>query len=218
MSSHSAKATTTLPLGPDSITPVGVDVGSARYLFAAASPADGVGGAATVNADYAHRLYSEFQSATHRLGTAPDYVDDQDRLGDLVARYWPRLRRALECAADQVVGVARAHPRAVVVLEDLSTTPRPLVEAAHGAMAWADYCPAVAQQLLADRALDAGLAVAYVPPEYTSQLCHECGTLGDLGGRGCETLTCVNDDCTVGEVCRDRSAAVTIARRYHGEA
>jgi len=214
MSSHTAGSTTTSGPTLDGFTPVGVDVGSTRYLFAAATPADGVDGAATVEAHYAHRIYQEFQSATHRLGTAPDYVDEQDCLGALVARYWPRLQRAFERAADQVVAVARAHPQPVLVLEELAGEPQPLVEAAYGERRWPSYCPDVAQHILAEQALDAGVAVTYVSPDYSSQLCHECETLGETGGRGCETLTCVNNDCPVGEVCRDRSAAVTIASRF----
>lgn len=190
------------------VTPVGVDVGSHRHLFAAATVADGLVGGITADADYLARLYAEFQSATHRLGTAPP--SDPDNLGTLVARYWPLIRDALEAATDDVLAYAREHPAPVLVLEDLRAEPRPLVEIAYGEMRLASWCPAVAQAVLVDRAVEAGLPVATVDPEGTTQECHACGAVGDLEDGA---LVCRASDCPVDAVDRDRSAAVSIAKR-----
>jgi hypothetical protein len=199
---------------PTASTPVGVDVGSTRHLFAAATPSDGVDGAVTVEAHYACQLFAEYQSATQRLGTIPEYVDDRDCLGDIVARYWLRLRTALKQAADQIVDVAQSQSRPVLILEDLPQDPRPLVEASHGDIRWASFAPPVVQSILVDRAAAAGLPIEYVAPEGTSQVCHECGVHGQTVGPSRRMLACTNPQCPVDEACRDRSAAVTVAQRY----
>lgn len=203
------------PAGPASTrpTPVGVDVGSTRHLFVAAATHDSPGDAVTVEAPYLSALFAEFQSATHRLGAAPGY--DGDCLGDLVARYWPRIRTALEQAADDVVEYVQAHPRAVLAVEDLpQQEPRPLVEAAHGGIRWASWCPPVALSILVDRATAAGLPVVRVDPHETSTRCHACGERGELRK---DVLACQSKECPVDEVCRDRSAAVSVAKRATGE-
>lgn len=189
------------------ITPVGVDVGT-RQLVTAATPTDDVDQAVTVSGVYAERVYSEFCSATQRLDTAPEF--DDTALGEVVARYWSLFRATFEHAAEEAISYAQQHPAPVLVLEDLQPDPRPLRECAHGDTRFAHWCPAVVQTVLADRAVDAGVPVVYVSPVYTSQECHRCGEIGELESK---TLTCTSPDCDVDDVDRDRSAALTIARR-----
>lgn len=192
----------------DGPTPVGVDIGSTRHLFVATTPRDGPGNALTVEASYVAALFAEFQSATHRLGAAPAY--DDDCLGDLVARYWPRIRTALERAAENVVEYAAAHPSAVLVVEDLPQRPRTLVDAANGGVRLASWIPPVARAVIVDVAAEAGLPIASVDPHETSRKCHVCGERGELLR---DVLACSAPNCPVDEVCRDRSAAATIAKR-----
>lgn len=189
------------------ITPVGVDVGS-RQLVTVATASDDVDEAITVSGVYAECVYSEFCSATQRLDTAPEF--DDTALGEVVARYWDLFRATFEHAADEAISYARQHPAPVLVLEDLKQKPRPLRDCAHGNLRFGSWCPAVVQEVLADRALDAGVPVIFVPPEYTSQECHRCGEIGELENK---TLTCTVPGCPVDDVDRDRSAAVSIAKR-----
>ena len=206
MSSHTPRST---PPRTTSTTPVGVDVGSTGQLFAATTIDDGPAHATTPSADYAEALFGEFQTATSRLGIAP--AAGPDNLGAIVARYWERLRTAFELAADDVIRRARTHSRPVLVLEDLPTGTRPLAEAANGGVRWATYCPPVAQQVLAERAISDGVPVAYVDPMNTTQECHACGELGDVDRY---VIECRNDDCHVEAAGRDPSAAVSIAKRF----
>jgi transposase len=66
------------------------------------------------------------------------------------------------------------------------------------------------RKALVERANEVGLPVARVDPSGSTQECHSCGEVGDVGSK---MLKCTTPDCPVGEVCRDRSAALTIAQR-----
>jgi len=192
------------------ITPVGVDVGT-RQLFVATTLADGVDGALAEPGAYVQALHSEFVAATQRINQpAGDAIDDTT-LGQLVARYWPKLRAAFVQAADRVLEYARQQPAPVLVCEDLAQQHQPLVACRHGRVRTGTWVPPVARAILVERAVDAGIPVATVDPTYTSQECHICGEQGDLGG---DDLVCTTDGCPVDAVDRDRSAAVTIAKRY----
>lgn len=67
------------------------------------------------------------------------------------------------------------------------------------------------QSVLVDHALDAGLPVARVDPEYTTKQCHECQQFARLEG---DVIECGNGGCPVDEVGRDLSAALSIAGRF----
>ncbi|WP_371340838.1 transposase [Halorientalis sp. IM1011] len=62
-----------------------------------------------------------------------------------------------------------------------------------------------------DKAREAGLPVRYVRPEYTSQMCHECGHIGHRNG---DEFRCTNGECWVSEYHADINAAVNIADRH----
>lgn len=191
------------------ITPIGVDVGAEELAVAAAAEADPAD-AVAVSGKYARHLYKEFCLATARVSVADASVDDTN-LGDLVARYWPRFEAAFASAADDVLAYARQHPAPVLVLEDLPTDPKPLVACDNGGARFATWVPPVAQAVLADRAVAAGVPVTYVDHHETTLRCHECGEPGEkAGGR---VFRCTAPDCSVDEVDRDAGAAVTIARR-----
>lgn len=186
---------------------IGVDVGI--NSVAVAAPADGQPtDALEIAGEYVKTTFSEFQSASHRWALAGDY--DDVSLGDVVSRYWSLLRAALEDAADRVVEYARGHSAPVLALEELSHDPLPLYACVCGNERVSAWVPATFQAILAERAVDAGVPVTYVDPHNTSQECHRCGELGELEAH---RLVCTTEDCRVGDVCRDRSAALTIASR-----
>jgi len=120
------------------------------------------------------------------------------------------MRAAFEHAADTVIDYAQAHPAPLLVIEELQDDPRPLVEITHGEVRQSSWVPPVALEVLIDRAAAAGVPVATVDPEHTSQEYHHCGEIGDLSPKGLHRR---RDDCPVKKICRDRSAALTIARR-----
>jgi hypothetical protein len=186
-----------------------VDVG-VKHLAVTALPDHPHAGVAVDTEKYVRQLYTEFCQATHRLAVAPEF--DETSISDLVSRYWPRFETAFVHAADEVIANAHKHDVEILVLEDL-TEPKPLRACANCGLRLSTWCPPVVQQVIANRASAAGLSVTYVDPANSSQECHRCGRIGDLGG---DTLRCINEDCPIDEVCRDKSAAATLAQRGVG--
>ena len=207
MSSHSTAATSRSGVDDDvdTVTPVGVDVGT-RQLVAVATADGTVDEAIVVDGDPARELYAEFTEATHQLQEGRT----GDTLGDVVWRYWRWFRELFRGAAEAVLEVASAHPAPVVVLEDLPGRRRPLVACRCGNLRAPTWFPAAVQAVVADRVVDAGVPVTYVDPEHTSKQCHRCDRFARDEGA---TIVCQMPECSVDEVDRDRSAAVSIAKR-----
>jgi transposase len=189
----------------DTITPVGVDVGT-KQLVAVATASATVDEAIVVDGERARRVHAAFTEATHRLQERAV----AETLGDVVWRHWRRLRREFQAAAEAVLAVAQRHARPVVVLEDLPQRRQPLVACRHGNLRAPTWIPPAVQAIVADHVVDAGVPVTYVSPEFTSQNCHQCRQPGKLSDN---TVRCTTDDCPVERVDRDRSAAVSIAKR-----
>jgi transposase len=196
------------PAEAAAFTPVGVDVG-VKQLVAVATTDGTLDEAVVIDGTRARRIFAAFQGVTQRL---QERGHSAEGLGDIIWRTWRRLRREFQAAADAVLDVARKHADPVVVLEDLPQRRQPLVAARHGDVSEATWFPAV-QAVVADRVVDASVPVTYVSPKYTSQQCHACDLLGRLDD---ETIRCTTPDCPVGKVCRDRSAAVSIAKQGTG--
>jgi IS605 OrfB family transposase len=214
MSSRSTPGVASIRAGADdresgdcaAITPIGVDVGM-RQLATVASADTDPADAVVVSGDRARDHYAEFTKATHRLQEQPHTTDN---LGDIVWRYWRQFRREFRAAADTILTYARQWPAPVVVLEDLPDDRQPLVACRYGQVRAPTWMPTAVQAVIAERVANAGVPVTYVDPTCTTQECHTCGLIGHVEY---ETLVCTTPDCPVDEVCRDRSAAVTIANR-----
>jgi len=189
------------------ITPVGVDVGT-KQLVAVATADAHLSDAVVVDGERARRVFGAFQAATHRL---QERAHSAESLGDVVWRYWRRVRREFRTAAEAVLTVVDKHPRPVVVLEDLPhDRPDPLVACRCGNARASTWFPTVTQAVVADHVVDAGVPVAYVNPKHTTQQCHRSDLLACVED---STIVCTTEDCPVGEVDRDRSAAVSIVKR-----
>jgi hypothetical protein len=123
-------------------------------------------------------------------------------------------REFLLGAVDDVVGGLLGHLEnvepAAVGVEHLNTSRTPLVECLRsrtGVDEW--FVPALQQRLTA-ALLAEGYRVEYVDPDSTTRLCHRCSSEADVRPN---TIQCTTETCPVETVCRDRSAAVTIAQR-----
>ncbi|ELY93053.1 transposase, IS605 OrfB family protein [Natrialba chahannaoensis JCM 10990] len=127
----------------------------------------------------------------------------------LFAALWHQIRPQVYDAAVRVVRYAQEFPAPTLVLEDLSFCEATLWERRTTDDVGSWLLPAL-QHAIAVKAHDAGVPMRYVDPKYTTQQCHSCGELGHLER---ETLECTIEDCPVNTVCRDRSAAVSIAQR-----
>ncbi len=67
------------------------------------------------------------------------------------------------------------------------------------------------QDRIEDKAREAGIAVEFVAPAYTSQTCHDCGHIGKRSGQA--EFRCTNSECWVSEYQADLNAASNIASR-----
>lgn len=194
-------------------TPIGVDVGEHRLVTAA--PVDGAPEEAfTIDGEPLRDTYRELTAACSALNEVG--VDTSRAETQLVYAFWVRrLKGIVHDAAHQVVEWARSFPAPVLVLEDLGYGEWTLWERRYaGSNAGTWMMPAL-QAVLQERAVDAGIPVARVAPERTSRECHRCGADGELGAA---TLRCPAEDCPVERVCRDASAALSIAARFRNVA
>ena len=109
----------------------------------------------------------------------------------------------------RVVRYAQEFTGPMLVVEDLSFCGASLWErrTADDVGTW--LLPAL-QHAIAVKARSAGIPVTYVDPKYTTQQCHVCGELGSVSQ---DAVECTTEDCPVGTVSRDESAALSIAQR-----
>ncbi|HKY99932.1 MAG TPA: transposase [Rhabdochlamydiaceae bacterium] len=70
------------------------------------------------------------------------------------------------------------------------------------------FCYNLMIQSVTNRAERDGLAIAFVDPSYTSQICNQCGLLGDRKGSRFSCSLCSHNDCA------DRNASLNILSRF----
>jgi len=188
------------------VTPVGVDVGVKNLI--AAAPADGdVESAFTIEGSHIRTRHEALVEAMRALQGAK--FDSTEGQIQLFAALWHQIRPQVYDAAVRVVRYAQEFTGPMLVLEDLSFCGASLWErrTADDVGTW--LLPAL-QHAIVVKASDAGIPVTYVDPKYTTQQCHVCGELGSVGQ---DAVECTTEDCPVGTVSRDESAALSIAQR-----
>lgn len=191
------------PLAP---TPVGVDVGVKSLI--AAAPADGdVESAFTIEGSHIRARHEALVEAMRALQGAK--FDSTEGQIQLFAALWHQIRPQVYDAAIRVVRYAEQFAAPVLVLEDLSFCDAPLWKRRTDSDVGSWLLPAL-QHAIAVKAREAGVPVRYVDPKYTTQQCHVCGELGSVSQ---DTVECTTEDCPVGTVSRDESAALSIAQR-----
>lgn len=70
------------------------------------------------------------------------------------------------------------------------------------------FCYNLMIQSITNRAEKNGLAVVFVDPSYTSQICNQCGLIGDRNGSRFNCSSCSHSDCA------DRNASLNILSRF----
>jgi len=137
-------------------------------------------------------------------------TDTSEAEAQTVADYRRLLRQRIGLAIVDLLDYLEDIGADVVAVEDRQFHDRDLVECARGTAKAGEWLlPTVREHLEATLPRE-GYQVRRVPVEYTTQQCHVCGELVDVGEA---TVRCDVEACPVDRVCRDRSAAVTIARR-----
>lgn len=179
-------------------TPVGVDVGRRNLLVLAPATDDPrVEEARIVDGDRLEERYAMLQ----QRGAAGGHVD---------AVLADRLLAGADDAAREALSYVETFEAPVMVLEDLGYPDRSLDACVAESAAPECWLYPALHQRLADQARRASIPVLTTSPKYTTRQCHVCDQFARVGT---EVLTCPTDDCPVDDVCRDRSAAATIAKR-----
>ncbi|ELZ21483.1 transposase, IS605 OrfB family protein [Halosimplex carlsbadense 2-9-1] len=191
-------------------TAVGVDLGE-WYLAVAAPAGREPDEALVVSGEEVREQYAALVGATHALEEAT--FDTTRGQSQLVAAVWESMQAEISDGVEQVVEYARQFPTPLLVLEDLYYSEVALWEQRTSRELGAWLLPAFREALVV-RANEVGLPVANVDPKGSTQQCHVCSEAGEVREK---TLLCTTPDCPVEEVCRDRSAALTIAQRAIGE-
>lgn len=120
-----------------------------------------------------------------------------------------RLNCILDDIVDSAVSYAQTFDTPILVLEDLPYSTLELCDSLMTASDPACWLLPTVSDRLVEHATEAGIPVIKTSPKYTTQQCHICGDLASVGD---DTITCTTPSCSVGSVCRDRSAAVSIAK------
>lgn len=179
--------------------PVGVDVGRRNLLtLAPATAGPEVDDALALGNRGIEGHYSELRERYERGRGVDETLADQ-------------LDAVLTATAHEALSYVETFDAPVVlVLEDIGYTERSLAECVReqlGVDCWS--LPSI-QQRLVEVATEANVPVATTTERYTTKECHICGMHSKVRD---ETIRCTNDSCPVGSVNRDRSAAVSIAKR-----
>lgn len=188
-------------------TYVGVDVGE-KHLMTAAPAGTATDSAYIVDGE---RLRDRFYLLTEmqRLLQRTSFTTKVTEL-EVFASIWMDIRERIIQTAVETVRYAKQFTAPVLVVEDLSGEPFALWEWRTEQTEFGTWLLPTLQETIKAHAVDAGIPVVEVDRAYSSQECHACDEIGELGK---DTLTCTTSDCPVQEVCRDRSAALTIASR-----
>ena len=185
------------------------NLGVKRLLVAApaTAPPD-VQGALTIDGGHARALFDALGDTLNRLDGQP--VDTAQAATETVARYRGLLYQQIGLATAVLVEYVRRHGADVVAFEGQQFVDGDLEAAARGGTKAGEWLlPTVRERATAPLEGE-GYRVVRVDHHESTQRCHHCGALADVG-RG--TIRCENPACPVERVCRDRSAAATIARR-----
>lgn len=205
----SSQPTTTSTAITAETTVVGVDLGVKRLLVAAPDDAGpDVSGALAVGGGVERDLYDGLGDTLSRLDSHP--VETTEAEAEAIERYRSLLRQRFTLAAQSLVEYADRHDADVVALEDIEYEGGTLAECARGRMKAGEWVlPTFREHLEATLAAE-GFQVERVDAAYSTQECHVCGELTDVSRA---TITCETEGCPVDGICRDRSAAATLANR-----
>jgi len=180
-------------------TPVGVDIGLHQLLVVApASAGADLDAARAFHTDGLRQRYAELR----------DRHDDPDGVrGDPIADW---LHGRVDGLAEEAVAYARAFELPLLAIEKLPHPAWSLTECVVDDAELPCWAFQAVQSRLVEHASEAGMPVVATNAKYTTQQCHACGQFAHVED---ETIRCTTDECPVGRACRDRSAAVTIAKR-----
>lgn len=210
--SNAQRAGVDRPLLSSERTYLGVDVGEKR--LAAVAPAGSDPEDAFIHdGDYVREAFDQLAARQRQLRDAPFGTEAAQR--ELFALSWILLRQYLKNAANHVVEHAKSFERPVLVLEELRGSPTPLWEWRRERENLGTWLVPTFVEVLREHADEHGIEAFTVDATRSTRLCHRCEHYGELEDdpQAADVLECTNESCPVDVVCRDRSAALTIAQR-----
>lgn len=192
---------------------IGVDLGVRRLAVAAPVTAGPeVASALVVPGGVERDLFDGLGDTLRRLdGQAGDTTAAEQQA---VESAHALLRQRFGLAARALVEYVDRIGADVVALEDIEFSGRTLSASARGRTEAGEWVlPALRDYVEATLEVE-GVRVERVDASHTTQECHRCGQLADVRPA---TISCEVEICPVDTVCRDRSAAVSIARRVSSD-
>ena len=158
--------------------------------------------------DLWHDLRKEMHTTLKRL---QERDAAEWRMDERFDHYQNALTDMVERASRRAVEYARQFEKPVLVMEDLTYIREELDYGAYMNRRLHAWAFARLQSRVEDKAREGGIPVEYIRPEYTSQICHACGHIGDRPAQG--VFKCANEECHASEFQADINAAANIARR-----
>jgi len=190
-------------------TAVGVDLGIKTLLTAAPADADAeVSDAFTAGGDIERELYQTLGQTLTRLDELD--VDTTAAEARATQAYGDLIRQRVQAATVALLKYVEEVDADVVAVEEIAHNRKPLAECARGPTEVDSWLFPVVRDRIEWELRCAGYRVERVSRKYTTRQCHVCGQLARMESA---TISCATDDCPVDVVCRDRSAAVSIAGR-----
>lgn len=188
--------------------PIGVDIGETALVAGCAlsesEPVDPV----LFDGRRAKHLRKEMYTTLHRL----DERDAADwRITERFNTFRNKLDDIIEKASREVVDYAERFTKPVIVMEDLDVGGEQLREAMFEHRRLNMWSFNRLQHRISEKANAAGIPVAFVSPEYSSQTCHQCNQIGERDG----SFECQNETCWVSTYQSDINAAAVLAKRYN---
>lgn len=197
-------------------TPIGVDVGK-RNLLTLAPVAAGASleESRVITGPDVDDLYDDLcrrqkEAVELEALVSEDHQLDQGVLHPTTEAAVDGLHSMIEKAIENALSYAESFEMPVLVHERLSYHERTLAECvASGSEVDVWLYPTI-QRSLVEQAQRRGIPAVFTSNKYTTRACHVCDQFARVERK---TITCTTEDCPVDEVCRDRSAAASIARR-----
>jgi hypothetical protein len=195
--------------GDDVTAPaVGVDLGVKRLLVAApATDEPDVPNALVVEGGVERELYDSLGDTLTRFDQLAETTEAE---AQAVQACRSMLHQRFDLGAERLLEYLNRVDADLVALEDTTYDCRSLAECARGRTKVGSWLLPTFRDYLENRLAAGGYQVERVDAAYTTQRCHVCGELTDVGNA---TISCETGSCPVDAVCRDRSAAATIAQR-----
>jgi IS605 OrfB family transposase len=196
------------PKGNGEVTYVGLDIGETALVTGCALTHGSPTALFVCDGGRAKQLRKELFTTLKRL-------QERDaaawRIDERFAYFQSALTDIVEKASRRAVEYAAQYENPVIMMEDLSYIRERLDYSRYMNRRLHSWAFARLQGRIEEKAAEAGIAVTYVNPAYTSQVCHACRYVGQRNSQA--VFRCLNAACHISTFQADINAAANIARQ-----